>query len=271
MSSLGPFQMINHRFEVACEDAELRGLIAETLASVRGATGPVGSRYVVATCEQPDRYEVSVDRRALRSVADPAGVIDGICTEANRLAINSSTAPAVLHAGAVERDGRAVVIAGQSGSGKSTLVTKLLGEGWRYLTDEGAQLTSDLTVLPYLKPIVGKAVTVQVAGADVDVPRQHLDPTTFGRVCRTATPVAGLILLGVEPATRARQLVDACKLAFPVGKPSECLDVLADLTAQRPVVCLPARPAASLVARALAEVLAPAGQGGGRTAGYGGA
>ncbi|MEZ5710712.1 MAG: HprK-related kinase A [Blastomonas sp.] len=42
----------------------------------------------------------------------------------------------LLHASAVERDGRAVLMTGQSGSGKSTL-SALLGEGgWRFLGDE---------------------------------------------------------------------------------------------------------------------------------------
>ena len=46
----------------------------------------------------------------------------------------------LLHAGTVERDGRALVLTGHSGSGKSTL-SALLGErGWRFMGDEFALL-----------------------------------------------------------------------------------------------------------------------------------
>jgi HprK-related kinase A len=46
----------------------------------------------------------------------------------------------LLHAGAVERDGRALLLTGESGAGKSTL-SALLGErGWRFLGDEFALL-----------------------------------------------------------------------------------------------------------------------------------
>jgi HprK-related kinase A len=46
----------------------------------------------------------------------------------------------LLHAGAAERDGRAILLSGESGAGKSTLAA-LLGEaGWRFLGDEFALL-----------------------------------------------------------------------------------------------------------------------------------
>jgi HprK-related kinase A len=46
----------------------------------------------------------------------------------------------LLHAGAVERDGRALLLTGDSGAGKSTL-SALLGErGWRFMGDEFALL-----------------------------------------------------------------------------------------------------------------------------------
>lgn len=42
----------------------------------------------------------------------------------------------LLHASAVERDGRVLVMTGQSGSGKSTLSALLGSKGWRFLGDE---------------------------------------------------------------------------------------------------------------------------------------
>ncbi len=42
----------------------------------------------------------------------------------------------VFHAGAVERDGRALILTGPSGSGKSTLCAGLSQSGWRLISDE---------------------------------------------------------------------------------------------------------------------------------------
>lgn len=49
----------------------------------------------------------------------------------------------VLHAGAVEVDGRAILFAGASGVGKSTLVQAFVRSGYRFLTDDCATFSSD--------------------------------------------------------------------------------------------------------------------------------
>ncbi|MEW6200736.1 MAG: hypothetical protein AB1546_02085, partial [bacterium] len=41
-----------------------------------------------------------------------------------------------LHAGAVERDGKALVFAGENDSGKSTLVRRFVLEGWKFIADD---------------------------------------------------------------------------------------------------------------------------------------
>jgi HprK-related kinase A len=46
----------------------------------------------------------------------------------------------LLHASAVERDGRALLMTGISGAGKSTLATLLAAKGWRFMGDEFALL-----------------------------------------------------------------------------------------------------------------------------------
>lgn len=52
-----------------------------------------------------------------------------------------------FHAGAVERDGRGVILAGPSGSGKSTLCAGLAHRGWRLLSDELVLLRTDTAEL----------------------------------------------------------------------------------------------------------------------------
>ncbi|HEU0066448.1 MAG TPA: HprK-related kinase A [Sphingomonas sp.] len=49
----------------------------------------------------------------------------------------------LLHASAVERGGRALLMTGESGSGKSTLATVLAARGWRFMGDEFALVAPD--------------------------------------------------------------------------------------------------------------------------------
>lgn len=238
--------MIDHVFEVDSDDAALTAEIARLFHACQDAPGtlPTATRYVVGRCEEG--VLVTAGDRILRAKGTRHDAIDTICADANRRAIESSTAPAVLHAGAVSRDGRAVVIAGDSGVGKSTLVTTLLrsrptGGGWQYLTDEAAQITDDLMVPPYPKPLVRKEddATAEVEDAGG---RHHVAPGDLGEIAEEAATIAGLVLLGVEPGSPGTDLLHACRLTFGVGSAPEMLAVMARLVSTVPVVTLPARP-----------------------------
>lgn len=55
-----------------------------------------------------------------------------------------------IHAGVVERDGEAMLLAGPTGQGKSTLSTRLLEMGWKFMSDDLAPLRmSSDEVLPF--------------------------------------------------------------------------------------------------------------------------
>lgn len=67
----------------------------------------------------------------------------------------------LLHASAVERDGRVLVMTGQSGSGKSTLSALLGSEGWRFLGDEFVLLdpvTGNVVPFPRLISLKNEAI-----------------------------------------------------------------------------------------------------------------
>ena len=81
-----------------------------------------------------------------------------------------------LHAGAVSRNGRGILLLGDSGHGKSTLTLELVAHhGWNYLTDEAGLLDSRQIIHPFLKTVSCKrlgivsldpAWTVRQFGAD---------------------------------------------------------------------------------------------------------
>jgi hypothetical protein len=69
----------------------------------------------------------------------------------------------LLHAGAVERDGLALMLPATPGSGKSTLTAALSQRGWRLLSDEFGAYDSDADVFrAVLKPIALKNRSIEV-------------------------------------------------------------------------------------------------------------
>jgi HprK-related kinase A len=84
----------------------------------------------------------------------------------------------LLHAAAVEREGRALVITGHSGAGKSTL-SALLGErGWRFLGDEFALLDPESGQLhPFPRPVSLKNEAIAQIG---EVAPDRLGPILSG-------------------------------------------------------------------------------------------
>lgn len=71
----------------------------------------------------------------------------------------------LLHAGAVERDGLALVLPALPGSGKSTLTAALSLSGWRLLSDEfGAYDPARGAFCPMLKPVALKNASLDVIG-----------------------------------------------------------------------------------------------------------
>jgi HprK-related kinase A len=74
----------------------------------------------------------------------------------------------LLHAGTVERDGRALLLTGHSGAGKSTLAALLGERGWRFMGDEFALLDPESGLLhPFPRAISLKNQALAVFdGAD---------------------------------------------------------------------------------------------------------
>jgi hypothetical protein len=87
-------------------------------------------------------------REVARATTPERATIDVLHLLGQR-ALQDSVGTIRLHAGAIERDGRAVLLVGESDKGKSTLTAVLVTRGWGYLSDELAIVdTSTRTVVP---------------------------------------------------------------------------------------------------------------------------
>ena len=112
----------------------------------------------------------------------------------------------LLHAGAVERDGLALVMPAVPGSGKSTLTAALAMRGWRLLSDEfGAYDPVADCFCPLLKPVALKNRSIDVIREFA--PDAVLGPvfakTRKGDVAHLASPPQAVIARGRTAAPGA--------------------------------------------------------------------
>jgi HprK-related kinase A len=125
----------------------------------------------------------------------------------------------ILHASAVERGGKALIMTGASGSGKSTLSAMLGRKGWRFMGDEFALIdpaTGDAVPYPRLISLKNEAIkAMQVAAPDghfgqlmTGTPKgdiRHLAPlkSAIDQMHERARPALLLFpRFGYEPAIR---------------------------------------------------------------------
>ncbi len=100
------------------------------------------------------RADLLIDTEPILRSVRPHAILDRIVWEVNQLAWRSNPSRILIHAGAVEVDGRAVIVCGPSGSGKTTLTTALCVAGAGYLSDEIAVLDPESNSIdPYSKPL----------------------------------------------------------------------------------------------------------------------
>ena len=111
----------------------------------------------------------------------------------------------VIHAAAVVKEGRALIMPAPPGSGKSTLCAGLVCRGWRLLTDESVLVDPDRgTVQGPARPVSLKNASIDVirAFASDAVLGQPCHDTLKGRVSHLKPPVSS-VESGAEPAVPA--------------------------------------------------------------------
>lgn len=189
---------------------------------------------MVVEYEGSVRDELWIDGRLRAASEDRRSFTTRAEREFNLTAIESTPASTRLHAGAVERDGRVVLLVGASGRGKSTLTARLVRRGFRYLSDELAAVTATGEVLPYAKPLSldrharhdldigstnaddGTATDTEVASA-----KANIDPGSLGDVAAGGRLALVVMLDPLTGATSDDRPDDR-----PVDPPTTLLDPL---------------------------------------------
>lgn len=210
---------------------------------------PIVRVHIVGRRRPVGRRSVYVDGRLLRARTDPRVAIEITLRELNRLAAERTRSSLLLHAGAVEFDGRVVVVAGPSGSGKSTLVAALVKAGGGYLTDDLVIIDpTDFAVRPFPRPFELGRGSLAMLGLEAHDPfvadKHRLEPGLVGLIS-TGGPLAVVVLLAPEgteavPLTPVEALTHLVPESFAAtfDHPGS-FEALARLSASVPAMRLP--------------------------------
>ena len=144
------------------------------------------------------------DGEPCETTLTPEYVIPYILWELTRLLLENTPPGVPIHAAAVTRGGRALVLAGRTHAGKSTLAAWLTHRGWGFLTDEVAVLDLDRGlpwVEPFWRPIGVRhgGPLDELAGADPTVSESLLPASTVGPL-GTEAPLAAFVMPHYSPA-----------------------------------------------------------------------
>ncbi len=203
---IGPFLADRHTFVIESPDPELLDTVDACLHDLR---------HPEAHDADPEPTVLLVERNGPAWLSHPWAfyrdgepcettltgdyIVPYVLWEVTRLVLEGATAPTIpIHAAALVRDGKAVVLCGPSHAGKSTLAAWLTHRGWGFLTDEVGLLDisepGTTIVRPFWRPVgVRRGGPID---ALVDVPgdeEEVLVPATQLGSLGAAAPLVALV------------------------------------------------------------------------------
>jgi hypothetical protein len=220
---IGPFLADRHAFVIESTDTDLLDTIDDCLCDLRHPDGDADADPTVLLVERNGPSWLSHPWALYRN-GEPCEttltgdyVVPYVLWEVTRLVLEGATAPTIpIHAAALVRDRKAVVLCGPSHAGKSTLAAWLTHRGWGFLTDEVGLLDisepTTTMVRPFWRPVgvrrggpIDAVVDVPGDEAEVLVPATRLgslgEPAPLvALVCPTYSKGADGQLTPLSPA-----------------------------------------------------------------------
>jgi PqqD family protein of HPr-rel-A system len=221
VSVLGTFGFLDVVAEIGTEDPALARDLADLLGPLVESQRASNVSVWILDRGTPgsNRVRVYVGGRLRGSFPSAAPAVEFLLRDLNARAIVETKDMLLLHAGAVERDGHVIVIAGVSGDGKSTLTAALAASGFRYLTDELVAVEPTTGIVgPFAKPLDLDGASRDLLGIDpCPSGEQPLDLVSATRLGTISTGGRIVVLVVLDPGA-----ADPIEMMDPV----ECLTAL---------------------------------------------
>jgi hypothetical protein len=219
---IGPFVAGDRPFVIESPETGLLDVLDDALSDLRAAADS-RARPTIFTIERrgpawlSHPWAVWRDGEPCETTVTGSYIVPYVVWEVTRLVLEGAVAPIVpIHAAAVVRGRKAIVLSGPSHAGKSTLAAWLTHRRWGFLTDEVALLDvvdpPVTTVRPFWRPVgirrggpVDAVVHVEGDAPEVLVPATRLgslgQPSPLvALVCPTYAPDADGALTPLTPA-----------------------------------------------------------------------
>ena len=246
-----PLRLLDFDVVLRVPDAALGAYLTDLYAPLQ-ATG--NAAHVLTLAAAGSGWSVHLDETRLLLTPARSVALRTLLWEANRQAIERTREPVLVHASAVARGGRAIVLPGPMGAGKSTVAAALVRAGLGYVTDEVVAIDAGTgRIRPYPKYLsLGAQLAELVPGPPPGV-REYLgdqvlvapDALRAGAWDPTAGPPAPALVVvpryepgasaALEPLDRATTLATLAQHAFHLS--ADCqrtLDVLDALVERAP-------------------------------------
>lgn len=134
----------------------------------------------------------------------------------NWVVANSAHQFFIIHAGVLEKDGKAVIISAPPGSGKSTLCAYLASRGWRLLSDELA------LVDPKSLQTYGLGRPVNLKNQSIDLMKNYFDADHFSAVAKdTHKGTVSLLRAPKQSVLQSSKPAMPCLMLFVRYEPDE--------------------------------------------------
>jgi len=143
-ASAAVFGLPGFHFRLVSEDWELEDRFRLVFGELEGEAGLASNPHVYeVVCPSDATRTVLFDGEPIVEVVPLSSAFAFLEWHVTRHCLQHTDDGIALHAGAVERDGRAILLSGSSGSGKTTIALSLLSRGAHYLSDEAVFVSSD--------------------------------------------------------------------------------------------------------------------------------
>jgi hypothetical protein len=246
--------------ESACDDPLLDTMLRAYLRPFAlaghsfppGSPPPIAFRLLVPSAEERRRgravYALLLrDGHLVRQAASLFGLVDALEWELGGTVIARHPAMLALHAAAIARYRRALIVPAASGTGKTSLACALLRAGCAYLSDEAAMIDPcTREVHPFLKPLSIKRLDWlnQHVGPLTEDPSAWVASTSAARrihadafaTCQTAPVPVGWIVVPRGRTTGAPQIAPLPRVEALRALLANCLN--ADIHARRAAATL---------------------------------